>query len=441
MQTYSHVSEDFHSAAVLHEWTTAAAATATTATIAQYYQLEGNQCPTKNVRYDFKHIETAFPRHYAIVAASRQPRQTRQCPLMISLMISSQIPPQHKIQSIAKARASAVEGITHFTELSVRQKNIVTAHSGLAHLLVKKLAGIFCAKPHTIRAALKHADIIASFISSALACEYLVGNRYYRNLPTILATELVGGTENARYAKFTAEDATPAKIQETEETLQALYDANIDRLESCADLYERGLVSLDAIRTDPEFVQMLVVFWKLNFQTMTARSISERRIAAVRANRSPGNDCDYYSENDAELAERLLACRQIFKCQCRFARLFQYRIAHIFDNRSFNYASLLRSAKSSHLRLCNDGMSTALLTFAAIEPRMVRAGMAPKLGIGHLACDASSIANHVQSRDPVFGHLLATHRQHIPRTNELFTGDGDEIRRQDIRRQQQYTCI
>jgi len=392
--------------------------------IAQYYELEQGHCPTRTGRANFKHIETALPRHYAIIAASRQPRQfysLTQSQLQHS--VSPQI--QDRIQSKSRARIHTLGDITPFTSITMRQRGVIIAHSGLAHLLVKKLAGVFGAKPHTRRVTLKHADIIASFISSALACEYLVGNRYYRNLPTILAAErnVVGGAENSRYStSLTAEESSPAKIQETEEALQALYDANIDRLESCADQYQRGVVSLETLRTDPEFVQMMSHFWKLNFQTMKWRSISETRLTAARANRSVS------FSHDKETAERIFACSQIFKSQSRFARLCQYRIAHLFDNGNFNYASLLKTAKSSQLRLCNDGMLAALLAFAAIEPQMVTDDMVPKLGLTYFTANVSSAANHIQSRDPIFGELLAKHRQHIPRTNKLYTnksGLGD----------------
>jgi hypothetical protein len=100
----------------------------------------------------------------------------------------------------------------------------------------------------------------------------------------------------------------------------------------------------------------------------------------------------------------------------------QYNVAHLFDNSSFNYATLLRSSKSSQLRLCNDGVTTALLAFAAIEPRMVTAEMAPMLGTDYVSCDLTSAANHVQTRDPVFGKMLAKHRQHVPLVKEIYEG-------------------
>ena len=427
-EEYAHLSEDFQGNGIVsHQWKYAAAATAADppTTLRQYYELEGKRCPKKADRADFKHIETALPRHFAIVAATRQPRQfmsrTQSCILSLQ-----EAPTQNQIQSLARARVHTETDITPFTELTLHRRVIVIARSGLAHLIVKKLAGVFCDDPclHR-RTVLAFADIIASVISSALACEYLIGNRYYRNLPTILAGESnavglqpaiqvgIGG-----FIALTAEEATFAKIQETAQELQVLYNANIDRLEATVAQYARGFVSLEAIRTDPDFIQMISKFWRLSFQTMKARSCSESRLVALRAN-NPSS----LVPGEAS-AERLLMCRQIFSAQCQFSRLFQYRIAHLFDSSTFGYASLLRSAKSSQLRLCNDGVTAAFLTFAAIEPQMVTAEMTPVMGLTQMSCDLSGAANHVQTRDPVFGEILAKHRQHVPLVKEAYATNG-----------------
>jgi hypothetical protein len=416
-QDYIHYSDDFQgNGTVSHHWKYAAAADTADPllTLRQYYDLEEKHCPRKDARGEFKHIATALPRHFAVVAATRQPRQfisrTESC-----VMTLQNTPTQHKIQSLARARVHDESDITIFTELTLHQRVIVVARTGIAHLLVKKLAGIFWTERHMHQAVLTFADLVASFISSALACEYLVGNRYYRNLPTILATEAqVVGCPHGRHHQITAEDVTPAKIQETKQELQVLYAANIDRLEAAIDQYKRGFVSLESLRTDPEFVKMFSKFWRLSFQTMKARSCSESRIAARRT-RNPA------PLTPEESAERLLMCREIFNAQCQFSRLIQYRIAHLFDNSIFGYVSLLRSAKSSQLRLCNDGLVAGLLTFATIEPRLITPNLAPDVSIEYISCDLAGAANHVQSRDPVFGEILAKHRQHIPTTKESYT--------------------
>jgi len=416
----THYSEDFQGGQVSHHWKYSANSfapaigrTPQLVAIDQYYELEEKHCPKKDARADFKHIETALPRHFAIVAATRQPRQfisrTESC-----VMTLQNTPQQNKIQSRARARIHTTCDITPFTEITLHQRVIIIARTGIAHLLVKRLAGVFWTERHMHQSALTFADLVASFISSALACEYLVGNRYYRNLPVILADESqLVGCPHGRHYQITAVDVTPAKIQETKQELQELYDANIDRLETAIAQYARGFVSLESLRTDPDFVMMFSKFWRLSFQTMKARSCSESRLAALRATNPESLSAD------EEKAERFVVCREIFSAQCQFTRLMQHNVAHLFDNSSFNYAALLSSSKSSQLRLCNDGVTAALLAFAAIEPRMVTAEMVPILGTDYVSCDLTSTANHIQTRDPVFGEILAKHRQHVPRMNEL----------------------
>ena len=197
MTDYISVSENIEGFSITQQWKylPAAAGGSSTAAdprdiIAQYYALEGQHCPTKTAaRLNFKHFETALPRHYAIVAASRQPRQFSSLTHLQTSSLRASAATSHSSNSRARVRVHTLSDITPFTELTVRQKGVVIAHSALAHLVVKKLAGVFRTKPYERRVALEHADIIASFISSALACEYLVGNRYYRNLPRLLQTE------------------------------------------------------------------------------------------------------------------------------------------------------------------------------------------------------------------------------------------------------------
>ena len=363
--------------------------------IAQYDALEERHCPTINGRKEFAHIETALPRHCAIIAASRSSRN----------LSSSSRSNQEKLQHIrnARARVHTQRDITPFTELSVRGTNFVIAHSALAYLLVMKFANVFCAKRHTLRATLKRVDLIARFISSALACEYLVGNRYYRNLPIIIAHS----TSNVCTANLSNVEVTTA-------TLQTLYDDNIDRLEACVEQYTRGNVSLESLRADPEFVKMFDSFWRLGIQWM-------------RASASNSGNAD---SADNKTAAKIITTRKLFEDQYRFSRLFQYDIAHIFDNSNFSYVSFVRSSKETQLRLCNEGLTVALLTFAAIEPRMVTAEIAPKLGQTYLTFNLSSAANHVQSSDPLLGELLTKYRQHIPRANALYAAKRHGFRRE-----------
>ena len=67
MEEYIQLSEDLQGDRISHKWNHAATATAPREITAQYYGQERRHCPTKACRADFKHIETALPRHYALV--------------------------------------------------------------------------------------------------------------------------------------------------------------------------------------------------------------------------------------------------------------------------------------------------------------------------------------------------------------------------------------
>jgi hypothetical protein len=146
MMDYISVSENIEGFSITQQWKylPAAAGGGSSAAadprdiIAQYYALEGQHCPTKTAaRLNFKHFETALPRHYAIVAASRQPRQFSS---LTHLQTSSlRASATAHSNSRARVRVHTLSDITPFTELTVRQKGVVIAHSALAHLVVKKL--------------------------------------------------------------------------------------------------------------------------------------------------------------------------------------------------------------------------------------------------------------------------------------------------------------
>jgi hypothetical protein len=67
--------------------------------------------------------------------------------------------------------------------------------------------------------------------------------------------------------------------------------------------------------------------------------------------------------------------------------------------------------------MCNEGLTSAFLTFSAIEPNMVSTTLAPhiKERTMHYPSDFSEHAYYIPSRDAIFGPLLSKHRVHIPR--------------------------
>jgi hypothetical protein len=54
---------------------------------------------------------------------------------------------------------------------------------------------------------------------------------------------------------------------------------------------------------------------------------------------------------------------------------------------------------------------------------VVTAEMAPKHGMRYATTSLSSCANHIPSRDPLFGLLRLKHRAHIPRTADAISED------------------
>jgi hypothetical protein len=75
--------------------------------------------------------------------------------------------------------------------------------------------------------------------------------------------------------------------------------------------------------------------------------------------------------------------------------------------------------KNTLIRLANDGLTSAFLSFAAIEPGMVTPELAPAHGKTHQTLTLKSCANHIPSRDPLYGALRIQHRAHIPRTADV----------------------
>jgi hypothetical protein len=102
--------------------------------------------------------------------------------------------------------------------------------------------------------------------------------------------------------------------------------------------------------------------------------------------------------------------------------LYDYDVAHIFDNPFGSYANYIQSAKATWIRLAGDGSNASFLAFAAIEPTMVTEDYAPRIGgnpAEYHGLSLMSCANYIQSRDPVFGALKKRHSCHMIRTADV----------------------
>lgn len=399
--------------------------------IDQYYFNE-NASNVSNVKKLAPGLTKSFPHHHCLVKASLSSTQTllhEKCPHRSHARETCVFQPYCIIRStdaLARIHATnegANEGVneganeglkTPFTELTANQKKHLMAQSAMAGLLVSRLFGFSSAKPHTIRTLKTHADITAKYIHSALACEYLIGNRYYYNLPSVLSQEKfrIGQLPVGKMLhNMKAENATYDKIQESRAQLIELYNSNIERLEDAVKQFRRGFLSIQTIREDSEYKKMLEMFWMLQTQCMKYREVSESSMSARQT---------FCERNNIAFDRRsiqVMICNLVFSCQAICPRLFAYENVHLFDDCSGSYARYVHVTKAKQFEMCNQGLVSAFLTFSAIEPKIVCSTLAPHMEEckTHHPYNFSEYAFHIPSRDATFGPLLSKHRVHIPR--------------------------
>lgn len=400
-------------------------------TIADFYLHENMSSPNPG-ELGHSHIEKAFPRHRALMMASLG----SSCNL-IARDIAASSPPladacrkQYNSATSPPMKACALahntRNVTVFTDLSAYQKHHLLSQSALAGLLIARWTGVTRAKNHTIKSAKTHAELTAKYVHSALACEIMIGNRYYRNLPRDIQAlycsdsdidrlhrNVVGSDKTNIMANMTPADVAPERVAATQTELVKIYAAQIDRILLMVKQYKRGFVSLTAIRTDPEFKRMLQVFWRYSHQLMKLKSNFEFGIDD-QARRG-----EFYDRIEAR---RFFLAADICATLVMVPQLYNYDVAHLFDSAAQTYAKYVKTAKHTSVRLANDGLTAAFLSFAAIEPRMVvTSEMAPKHGLKYATTSLLSCANHIPSRDPLFGLLRLKHRAHIPRTADAIS--------------------
>lgn len=358
------------------------------ATLTDFYSSE-NMLST-NIGKPF--INKSFPRHHRFIQAS--------------LDATTMTPTTAR----SRIHDTTRHATTIFTELSTNQKHQLTSLSGLTSLLVSRWTGFSTARYYTLKSARKHKELTSKYIHSDLACEILVSNRYYRDLPRLITdARAVGSDKSNAMAFFTDEDITPKSVADTKTELMETYAAQIDRLLHAVRQYKRGFVSLASIRTDPEFMRLMHAYWRYCNQLMKIQNIVERT----------GDNVD----NDYVKIRLVSVVADVCSVSAMVPQLYNYDIVCLFDNATQSYARFVIAARHTLVRLSNDGLTAAFLSFAAIEPRMVTAEMAPKHGTKYLTTTMKSCANHIPSRDAVFGELRVKHRAHILRTADAVNAD------------------
>lgn len=403
----------------------AAAADVASAAIEDYYDEEYTALP----QVPGAPLDKARPRHHALVAAA----------LRSSLTLTERDFPKSSTTTTTTRTATTT---TAAAVSSVYQKHHLVTLSAMCGLLVTRLlitghsrSSDHVAPHHLWRPLKRHARFTTHYIHSALASEILIGNRYYRSIP--LCSALTGPIGNT-HQHYASADISPEFVSATKHELCAVYASGIARLTDTVQQFKRGFVNLDTIQSDPQFKRMFSLFWLYCNQVMKIQSEFEKcrlqQEAVVGGDRLTLFYAALDKFKERKDVKRLLIVSDVSEIPAMVPRLYDYDIVHLFDWSKQSYARYVRTVKTTLVRLANDGLTSAFLSFAAIEPRMVTPEMAPKHGMLYQTLSLKSCANHVPSRHPVYGALRVQHSAHIPRTADAAAVDSNMVRRDSDRR-------
>lgn len=395
-------------------------------------------------------VDQAYPHHHALIRSAH-----RSSSKLAALAIKHRNAPPPSSLECCAATASKyhLTALSGMTGLLVRRIMSGHGHGGRRHIYSLPVAPFPFGDLHETTKQ-THADLMNRYIHSALAAEYIIGNRYFRNV--ILARNAVvtlavssscyfengdGGDDvteeqRLRYQQdrqcpvgmlhcnatknLTANDVTPEALEITRQELCEAYSANIDRLMTAIRQYRRGFVSLTNIRADPEFIRLNVAFWRYSNQVMKVKlSFEERHVTAV--SNTPFrtvHPADYQTFKEHKDAKRFVAFSLISESAVLVPLMFKYEVARIFDNWRQSYVKYIKTTKETWARLANEGLTASFLAFAAIEPGMVTIDYAPTIDCTseYHTLSMKSCINYIPSRHPVFGALRVQHRHHIKRT-------------------------
>lgn len=363
-----------------------------------------------NLIDDFKYSEaqsywektphTAFPRHKMLVAAAftssiavleRQlwcgpVKYVRGCmdPVVMS---------KSKSKAMTLAPASSI-----FTETTEQQRSKLLAYAGIAgKLIVQLFANCGALHCQTIR---NSAFTMTQRVHSLMTCEILMDNRYWCRGRFCKSEFEIEASAHADAANAHAADAAdadsvmppipippPMPLQEMIAEFRELYHNHIADMKCAALKYRKGYVNLHQLRLDP----IKTRFYSLMLQCMKMlMCLDKNRDFMKRSNR-------------------------VMEFIAEFPEIFHEDISRIFG-----LSKLRMSTRETQLRLANQGSYCAFLSFAASNPRMVDAFLAPEVGTRYGgAYSVLDCENYVSTQHRVFGELLKTHRHHIPRTAEV----------------------
>lgn len=359
-----------------------------------------------NLIDDFKYSEAhshwettprmAFPRHDMLVAAAFTSsiaileKQLWRAPLKCLRISAFAIPPfdcmdraafmsKSKSKAMTLAPASSV-----FTETTEQQRSKLIAYAGIAGKLIAQLfanCGGASLHYHRTQSIQNSAFTMTQRVHSLATSEILMDNRYwYRGGFCKPGVEIEAQDEAVNAM-------SPMPVQEMIAEFRELYCDHLADMKCAAFQYKKGLVNIDEIRSDPI---------KMRFYSVMVRCLKQLmhldRGHMVRSNR-------------------------IMEFIAEFPDIFHKDMARMYG---LSAMKLRKFTRETQLRLASEGSYCAFLSFAASEPQMVDAFLAPEVGTRYGGVySVSDRENHVSSRDRVFGELLKTHRHHIPRTAEV----------------------
>ena len=313
---------------------------------------------------------------------------------------------------------------------SLYQKHNLTALSGMTGLLITRLfltghshsllqnqASSYVSPEHLAQILKNHSLFTIKFIHSALASEILIGNRYYRDITQ--NTLIIGNITGDDGGKYKNEDITSKSLNATKQELLQLYASQVDRIQETVKLYKRGLMSLSSIQTDQDFIHLLKLFWR--YSKMIMKIYEEMMSYELPIDEDYYDNDDEYSEvlkkfNQEKDIKRFITLSNFSEVCIMVPLLYNYDVAHLFDNSQQTYAKFIRAAKNTYIRLANTGCTSFLLSFAAIEPTMMTPEFAPKHGIKYQTLSLCSCANYISTKKEVYTSLRDKYRMHIPRT-------------------------
>jgi hypothetical protein len=363
---------------------------------------------TYNNFENIKRIGAAFPRFSALVGASCHSSQLLLCNptghYAWHARVNRSLTGANRYSfSNAVLPASSV-----FTETTKMQRNRLLAFSGISGMVISRLLlsgkiGTYNVPSHYAETLAKYAIITTRRAHSMNACEIVADNRYtfpfqgMQEPPPFLKP-----TPSYKDVLSVYKSLKPTSYIELLAELRQLYPATISKVMAVARQVQGGL-SINAINSNEQFIRL-----------HNLKIICGKRLMNMR------NE----SENPHELKDsQFKRSVRIMRFAAEFPQLFSHEFSRVFGMSSLR----LRVATiEAQLRLARQGCYAAILSFAAVEPRMMDAFLCPVINTNYGGIDISHWDNHIHSSDEVFGPLLLKHGHHIPRTADVI---GDVCRK------------